>query len=67
MEVGGTFVLDFHVWWVDCKLWVLLVVWGDQIRVSAMSEGTLAWKQKKLEVMLRIALEGPYENFASYH
>ena len=32
----------FSCWWVDYKLWVLLVVWGDQIRLSVVSDSRRA-------------------------
>ena len=37
MEVRGTYI-GFSCWLVDCKLWVLVVVWGIKFVVSVVSD-----------------------------
>ena len=54
----------FSCWWVDYKLWVLLVVWGDQMWVLVVNDSRPSGLEaKNLEALLKIALEGPNENF----
>ena len=63
MEVRETFMCGFLCWWVHCKLWVLMVVWGIKFGCRLW---VFQWVGSKIsKTTLRITLEEPDENFVN--
>jgi hypothetical protein len=65
MEVGGTFMLDFHVGRLIVSCGCFWRFGGSNLTVNCECIKAHLVGSKTLEAMVRIALEGPNKNFGN--